>query len=93
MHDWNAIVNDLIQSLPVGRIGTIHEVHHDLGAIAGEHRVAFHNSLKSLLDEVICLADFEIHVESNERNRLISGISKIPGRDKPVARRRRGLSS
>jgi len=57
-------VKNLIQWFPVGKVDTIHEVHYDLGTIAGEHRVVFHNALKSRLDEVIRLARFEIHVES-----------------------------
>jgi hypothetical protein len=76
----NPIPKPLIQALPVRKIGTVHQVHYDLGAVAGELRVVLHCiSLKSLLNKVIRLARFEIHVESvrvlrlrNER--IFSGV-------------------
>jgi hypothetical protein len=65
MRNGNAQVSDLIQSLPIGKVGTIHEVHHHLGAIAGEHRQdSSEGSYNHFLDEVIRLAGFEIHLKS-----------------------------
>ena len=62
----------LIQSLPIGEVSTIHEVHDDLRAVAREHRQdSSEDSYDRFLDEVIRLAGFEIHLKSVRIFRLV----------------------